>query len=192
MASIDRLPGSPGGKSRSSAHIWNEDAIKRIGCAIFEEGLATPDELCEWITDCVPDEDKPCQKEKSLIEQSYPLLLAGLATLTLALPVLRLVRTASSVVRGFLSSIPWLGRFFAIEAEGASTTIARGAVAGSSFEAAAAGLTPEYLQAVATSQSILSRLQVATKAEGIVAVLLGIAGFVGSSFDVFPEDDGGA
>lgn len=190
MPGVGRLPGSPGGKSRSAAHIWNEDAVKRIGCAIFEAGLATPDELCEWVTDCVPDEDKPCQKEKSLIEQSYPLLLAGLAGVSLALPIFRVLRSASfllGVGRTVLQDVPWVGRFFRVTAGEAA-----GATSAGTFEAAAAGLTPEYLQAVATSASILSRLQVAAKAEGIVAVLLGLAGYVGSTFDIFPDQDGGA
>lgn len=154
---------------------------------MLENGVATPQELVDAILKC--SEEKPCEEERTLIEQSYPLLLAGLAGVSLAIPMFRVLRTIraaffslTGALSAFLSRIPWVGRFFG-EANFSAPA------AGAAFETAAAGLTPEYLAAVASSQSILSRIQAAVKVEGVTAALLFLAGYIGSAFDVEPTGD---
>lgn len=177
--------------NRSKPRLFGLKDLERIACAIFENGQGTPEEIRDACEKCLPEREEECQEEKSLIEQSYPLLLAGLATLTLAIPVfraLRAVRTAFFAVRDvlttWLSRIPWIGRYFQSSNIGA-------AAAGASFETAAAGLTPEYIAAVAQSQSILARIQAAVKVEGVTAGLLFLAGLQASLFDILPGDENG-
>jgi succinyl-CoA synthetase alpha subunit len=86
------------------------------------------------------------------------------------------------VFQPFLSRIPWLGRYF-------STSNVSAAAAGASFESAAAGLTPEYIAAVAQSQNILARVQAAVKVEGVTASLLFLAGLSASIFDILPSSE---
>jgi len=146
-----------------------------VSCAMLENGLATPEEIIDACSKCFLDEDKPCREERELIEQSHTLLLGGLAALTLAVPFFRYARALTAAFRPAFGAIGT-----ALQRAGFGFTVRTDAAAATGFEAAQAGLTPEYLAAVSKSASILSRLQVAARATTATQGLLALAGLTAS------------
>lgn len=183
-------PPSFTGLARQTARggFFDLEALERVSCAMLENGLATPEEIIDACSKCFLDEDKPCREERELIEQSHTLLLGGLAALTIAVPYFKVVSVLrnlfGAVIRGSQGILRQFGFTFSIRTAPADVA---------AFEAAQAGLTPEYLAAVSKSATILSRLKMAATASTSTEVLLLFAGLTASLssfvFDAPPSDE---
>jgi len=176
--SREAIPGFGGG-------YFDLQALERVSCAMIENGIALPDEIMEACSKCFPEDEKPCRKERAAIEEAYPLLLGGLAAVTLLIPIARAARTVRSAalfvqtqIVKFFQGIPWLARFVA-----APTAEAAG------FEAAAASLAPSYVAAVAKTADILAKLEKTTKVGSTpIVTLLILAGVLRSEGGPIPDD----
>lgn len=155
------------------------EALERIGCAMFENGFL-PEDIVQAVSECFPEDEKPCRKERSLIEESFPLLAAGAAAMTMLLPFARIGRWLAglasaarvavfNILHGF--RIPWLSRLLGNPSNQTA------------FDVAQANLTKEYLAAMATATDIIVKAQASARISPTVKAFLAIAGIGVISFE---------